>query len=880
LTNGKLNTVILSISVIILLLSVTSCSTKKNTWTRRAYHNVTCHYNVFFNGMVSLEEGEKLLSEKAVDNYNKVLMVYNYGTKEDAVIVNPKMDRTIKKASIGIQRHSMPFGGEEKVKWVRDSYLMMGIAHFYKHDYTSARRVFDYVAKEYQSSPIHYEAILWLARTSIQTEQYERAEASLNVLQSKQDETDFPYNVEKGIPLVYADFYLSRDNYNAAYPYLERGIELASDHDVITRVYFILGQINQLDKEFNTATSNYAKVVKRNPPYKMAFEAQMNMAQCYDEGTGDSKHINKVLLKMAKETKNAEYLDQIYYALAQVATTDNKDTLVIYYLKKSVSTSVSDAFQKTESSLELADIYFDDGNYQFAQAYYDTASMSLPQNYPDYTAIMNKTKILSQLVDQIQTITLQDSLQTIAKMNTADLYAMIDKLIEEYDKKQERIAEEIELGGGTQFVDMSRGRTDNALGGGGWYFYNTTAISRGRNEFIRKWGDRKLEDNWRLTDKRMMMQSFEQDLTDEGVITENDSIIIVNTNPHDRGFYLQNIPLTDEQLAVSDSTIIEAYNLLAYLYLEELQDTTLALNTYLEFQRKYPNNKYRLESWYALYKIYLSKVNNSEADFYSNLIISNFPESNYAKVILDPDYFIKLSNQQNEASILYEKTFKAFGREQYYRVINYANEAIELFPEDTTLVPKFMYLRAISLGAVDVADTLYSSLVSLVKTYPSSSITPLAKSVIQTLQVEYGIGVTEGTINQETGESTELESIYTFNPNEMHLVIIVVQSPDINISALKVRISDFDKKYFRLKSLRVKSLMLDDSQTIVTIGNFENKDNAANYFLALNNDEYVLSGLQNKDFLLFSISVSNYPLFYRDKNVSSYDTFFEKNYKN
>jgi len=151
---------------------------------------------------------------------------------------------------------------------------MMGIAHFYKHDYTSARRVFDYVAKEYQSSPIHYEAILWLARTSIQTEQYERAEASLNVLQSKQDETDFPYNVEKGIPLVYADFYLSRDNYNAAYPYLERGIELASDHDVITRVYFILGQINQLDKEFNNATSNYAKVVKRNPPYKMAFEAQ------------------------------------------------------------------------------------------------------------------------------------------------------------------------------------------------------------------------------------------------------------------------------------------------------------------------------------------------------------------------------------------------------------------------------------------------------------------------------------------------------------------------------------------------------------------------------------------------------------------------------
>ena len=829
--------------------------------------------------MVSLNEGEALLNEKVEDDYNDVLRVYNYGTKKEALGLYPKMDRTIKKASIGIQRHSMPFGGEEKVKWVKNSYLMMGMAHFYKHDYTSARRVFDYVAKEYQSSPIHYEAILWLAKTSIQTEHYEKAEASLNLLQSKLDETDFPRNVEKEIPLVYADFYLSRGNYNAAYPYLERGLELATDHDLITRIYFILGQINQLDNEFSNASSNYAKVIKRNPAYKMQFEAQMNMAQCFNEGAGDSRQINKVLLKMAKETKNAEYLDQIYYALAQVAMIDNKDTLVIHYLKKSVSTSVQDDFQKTESALELADIYFDNGTYTSAQAYYDTASMSLPREYPDYDAIMNKATVLSQLVVQIQTITLQDSLQTIARMDTAELYAMINNLIEEYEKEQEKIAEEEELAGGTQFIDNSRSKPDQALGGGGWYFYNSAAMGRGRNEFKKKWGDRKLEDNWRLTDKRMMMQSFESDLTNEEIITENDSAIIMTTNPRDQAYYLQNIPCTPEQLAASDSTIIEAYHLLAYLYLEELKDTTLALDTYLTFQREYPDNKYRLESWYALYKIYLSRENDTEADFYRNLIVSNFPESDYAKVILDPDYFIKLSNQQNEAAKLYEKTFKAFNREQYYRVINYADQAVELFPEDTTYVPKFLYLRAISLGAVDVADTLYISLVSLVGKYPSHSITPLAQSVIQTLQTEYGIGVTEGTNNQVAGNSAASESIYKFNPDQMHLTFIVAQSEDVNINALKVRISDFNKKYFRLKSLRVKSLMLDDKQTIITVGNFENKDEADNYLLALSNDEYVVSGLQNKDFLVFSISVSNYPLFYRDKNVASYSAFFEENYK-
>ncbi len=859
-----------------LLLFINSCSTKKNTWTRRAYHNVTCHYNVYWNGMVSLDEGISLLQEKVVDDYNKVLRVANYGTKADATIVNPKMDRTIKKASIGIQRHSMSFGGKEYVKWVKDSYLMMGIAHFYKQDYTSARRVFDYVAKEYESTPISYEAILWLARTFIQTERYEKAEASLNLLQSKLKDENFPRNVEKEIPIVYADFYIARGDYNSAYPYLERGLELATDNNIITRIYFILGQISQLDHEYNKAMAYFSKVVKKNPPYKMAFEAQMNIAQCYGEGSGDSKQINKVLLKMAKEDKNKEYLDQIYYALAQIATSDSKDTLVIYYLKKSVSTSVSDPVQKTTSSLELADIYFDDGVYQNAQAYYDTAAMSLPKDYPDYDKIMNKTTVLSQLVVQIQTIALQDSLQTIALLDTADLYTMVDSLIANYEKEQEKIAEERENGGGTQFVDMTRNKPGQPLGGG-WYFDNPTALGRGRTEFIKKWGDRKLEDMWRISDKRSMMQSFEEDLTDEEEITQSDSVIMVVTNPRDRAFYLQHIPRTPEQLAVSDSLIIDAYNLLAYLYYEDLKDTTLALDTYTEFQKKYPDNKYRLESWYALYKIYTGYGNSEEANFYKGLIVSNYPESNYAKVLLDPDYFIKLSQQLNEAAKLYEKTFKAFNREQYYRVITYSDQAVDLYPDDTALMPKFLYLRAISLGAVDVADTLYSSLISLVQQYPTSSVAPMAKSVIKTLQVEYGIGLPEGATAASL-EATTRESIYKFNAEEMHLVLIVVKSEDVNISALKVRISDFDKKYFRLKRLRVKSLMLDDLHTIITIGNFDSKDEAGNYLLALQNDEYVVSGLQNKDFEVYSISASNYPLFYRDKDIEMYKEFFENNY--
>ncbi len=282
-------------------LAVSSCSTKKNTWSRRLYHNMTCHYNVFWNGKNSLYDGAEALQQKVNDNYKEVLRVYNYGTMQEAQSLNSQMDRAIEKASIGIQRHSMYFGGKEYNKWVKVSYLMMGEAHFYKQDYTSARRVFDFVSKQYSDDPIQYEGYLWLAKTYIQTERFEKADAVINYLQSKKDESNFPRKVAQEMPFVIADYYLAQKKYNEAYPYLERCLEVGNKRDMITRVDFILGQINQLDGDLEKASYYYNRVIKRNADYRMAFEAKMNLAKSYDQTTGDSKTIVKTLPKMAKE---------------------------------------------------------------------------------------------------------------------------------------------------------------------------------------------------------------------------------------------------------------------------------------------------------------------------------------------------------------------------------------------------------------------------------------------------------------------------------------------------------------------------------------------------------------------------------------------------
>jgi len=866
------------------ILFTFSCSTKKNTWSRRAYHRLTCHYNVFWNGIMSLDQGVDNLDQKVVDDYSKILRVYNYGDKKDAKQLTPKMDRAIKKASIAIQRHSMIYGKKQKIKWVADSYLLMGKAYFYKQEYTSARRVFKFIYTQYKYFPIHYDGLLWLAKTNIETAYFQKAEAELNLLTSKQDKPDCLNNVYRRIPLVTADFYLAQEQYNKAYPYLERALELAKNSYMKARIEFILGQIDQKQGDFERAASNYKKVIKRNPPFKMAFEAKLNIAKCYTGNSGNSEEIVKVLKKMAKDAKNKEYLDQIYYALADIALKNNNDTLAVNYLQQSVSASTNNRKQKAVSSLKLADLYFNKGSYIPAQAYYDTAVSFLPVDFPNKKRIQNKALVLSTLVQHLETIHTQDSLQKLSKMDSTSLYALIDQKIVDYRELQQQkqeAAQQLQDEGGTQFVTMGGKNPGIPLGGGGsnWYFYNATTKTRGYSEFLKKWGRRKLEDNWFLSDKRQIMSSFGQESAATDTTRSDSANVTGQNNPESRAFYMKNLLKTDAEFHTSDSLMIDAYNKLGFLYIEELNDTTNALKIYLKFQERFPDNRFRLEAWYALYKIFKSKKDTEKKDHYKKLILSYYPKSNYAKVIVDPNYFVKLASSQNKAAQLYEKTYNAFSKGEYLRVIAYADRGLEQAENDTALTPRFLYLKAIARGKVNVPDTLYTALKLLVKEYPQSAVSPMSRNLMQTLSELYGIGDTLAGKKGNNAIAKE-KNPYVYEPNTPHFTMLVVLGDKVKVRPLKVRLSDFNRKYFRMKSLHVKSLLLDNQRTLITVGNFRNKDDAANYYTALKGDEYVFSGVDPKGYFFYTISMKNYPVFYRDKNIEVYKKFWKKYYGN
>ena len=100
--------------------------------TRRAYHNLTAHYNAYFNGNEAVKNGVMTLEQAHKDNYTQIISIFPLGEKKDGQSVIPDMDRAIEKAGKVIAKHSMEFKGVQYVKWIDDAYFMIGRANFYK----------------------------------------------------------------------------------------------------------------------------------------------------------------------------------------------------------------------------------------------------------------------------------------------------------------------------------------------------------------------------------------------------------------------------------------------------------------------------------------------------------------------------------------------------------------------------------------------------------------------------------------------------------------------------------------------------------------------------------------------------------------------------
>ena len=844
---------------------VISCTTEKNTLVNRTFHNVTARYNGYFHANLNLTNGIDQLERGHEDNLDELIPVYPYGDENARKGVYANMDKAIKKATKVIARHSMIHkvkGVKEKremCNWVDDSYFVIGKAHYFNNDLGSALETFEFMKENFEYLPIKYDASIWAIKTLI--DQNEIADANVIIMELDEDKA-FPKKKKGEYAAVKAKYYLATEEYSEAAKQLETAIIHTRKKSYRIRFTYLLAQLSEELGDKESAVKYYEAVIKLNPPYEYAFNAKINMASAFSGN--DASEIKKVLNKMLKDEKNKEYQDQIYYALGDLELKEGNQTEAIDMFTLSANKSVGNMKQKSLSYLKLAELYFADPNYIMAQAYYDSCVAVLPKDFPDFESLVEKKKSLTELVEYYETIAYEDSVQKIANMSEDDRNAFIDNIIEDYQIEQERLKEEQEKNDLLTLNDT--GDPAANTGSGEWYFNNPTAISYGRTEFAKIYGQRKLEDNWRRSNKQST-GNFENPDVASNSTSEDGELDFSNDPKASRDYYLENVPLDDSMKLASNEKIIESYYRLGMVYLERLNDFPMATQTFEEMLKRYESTPYSKQAYYILYRTYKQQGNISKSDIYKGKIMSEFPNSDYAKIISNPNYMKEQEELAKEGDRRYKELFQHFAQGNYDHVVK-EGELVYNKYKDAPIGPDVFFLMAMAKGHLLKDREAFKKELQEVKVrYPEHRVATDAQTVINRLNGQQKIE------KSELIEKKEAEGPYNFNMMDPHYFCIMVNSKEVNINDLKTNLSDFNKQYFSLLPLKVKSMMWEGDYHLVMVTNIPDGTKGTQYYKAIRSEEF-MKPLKDNGSVYFVISVPNYAELNKVKTMDQYLEFF------
>lgn len=875
-----------------------SCAGKKNTGLSRAYHNLTARYNVYFNGKEAYNEGVKSIEESHKADYSRILPIFLYQDKEALGSASSNMDRAIEKSSKLITLHSitkkpkMPKGElskkqkafyakKEYCNWIDDGYFLMGRAYFHKEDYYNANKNFEYVNTEYKNDPIRYNSSIWLARSKSEMGYPDDARLILDKLMEEGE--NLPENLYDEYYAIYADTYMQQDKFQETIEMLEKALEYTRKRKIQRRYTYILAQLYQELNDNNKAAKLFAAVIKMNPKYDMAFNAKINLATSYESNSGGSAELVKTLYKLLRDEKNIEFKDQIYFALANIYLKNGDTQKALENYKLSISKSESNNYQKSMSYLAIANIYFDEKKYIESQPFYDSCVTLLSSDYRNYEALKQKSTYLNELAENYNIVQREDSLQQVAKLSPKQRDAFIDDIIDAYKQEQERLAILTQEQNNNSMLYRDEFGTNNNKLGSTFYFYNQSAINFGKSEFRKKWGDRKLEDNWRRKNKSSV-NDWEDDEFDEAV----DSVETQQktSSPTSRQFYLQDLPLTDSLMAVSNKKMEEAQFNVGSVFMIKFEYDNEAINAFEEYIARFPNGELASMVYYYLYRLY--EKNNDELNSlkYKKAIISKFPESVFAKALTNPNYIKEHKNREAKIDKLYKNTYALYLKYNYPEVIANADLALQKY-EESYLIPKFEFLKAMATGKMTSIPKLKEELIKLQKKYATDSVGIFAQKVLNYLEDKTidslltanpdAAIVKREDIKEIQEEIAEVE-IYFFNEEMKHKFVLAIKTEYVDMNRLRFNVINYNLDYFSNFDFKLEEKILNPRIQFLTIGPLSDYSQAMNYYELINLSNEIFEGLDKDNIEHFIISDENYKVLLKNGNLDKYMNFYYEYY--
>lgn len=889
---------------VIVIFFLAACTTEKNTTTSRAYHNMTAHYNVYFNGKESMKSGVSKINNSVNDDFSKVLPIFKSSNPSTAKAATSEMETAIVKGSKLIQSHSITkkpkrrknrsksyieFASREEFNnWIDEAYLLMGQAYFYQHNYTSAVTNFAYIVRKFGDTPTMYDASVWLIRCYTEQERFVEA---YEIIQQMETDEDFPRRLVGDFSAATADYYARQKSYTEGIPFLSAAVKNTPRKTDKLRYQYVLAQWYQETGNQEKASEVFRNLARKNPPYKMAFNAKINAAGTFT-GNGDVDKLKKELRKMLRDKKNLEFRDQIYFAMGNISLKEGDKEKAKKEYTKSASMSVDNLYQRALSCLTLAQIYFDEREYKNAQSYYDSAMVVIDDKYPNYKQISDRHKSLTRLTDNLYSVEREDSLQRLAKMDEATRNNLINKWIQIETEKEAKA----KLADANQMMNRNYYRMNESRFGlsqqqesTAWYFYNPTTVAYGKVEFERLWGKRKLEDDWRRADKRTVAEEMAA-LAEDSVLTADSSAKKIK-DKKTREYYTQDLPMNDSLMAASNLKIRNSLYNAGRIFRTDFSDFPRAIESFESLNTRYPDNVYALSSWYELWDLYTKQPNQEKADYYKNLIISKYPDSKYARYLLNPNYFIEQEAKSDSINRMYQLAFQNYKDGKYADAGKVAENILTLNP-DSIIAPKVKFIKTIADGVASDRNSFGKLLSSYIQTYPKAEPKPLAEKILKLIQdstlVDYQKLVASGYLSDKINNkellpgnqrlADEFGGKFSYDEDLLHYFVIAYpKNSAIDINRLKFDLANYNIDHYTKFDFDIETQNLNNN-TLLVVRSLNDKEQGLIYFRSVIKQRSVFEALKNIKYVNFIASSTNFRAITAEGDYADYLKFFIKNY--
>lgn len=903
----------LLVAVALTASALSSCSPKKNNAATRKYQAFITRYNIYYNGDTHYKETLKEMEDGYQDDYSSLLLIHPAVARGNSKAPQPSgnFDRSIEKAQKAIQLRSIKKKPKKQPgkssdpaykEWMkRDEYnpflhnawLMMGRSQYLNGDFLGAASTFFYISRHFSWLPKTVtEARLWEARSYLAMDWLFEAET---ILRRVKPETDLTDGELKGLYYTSeADLLIKEKEWEKGAEMLRMAIPYVSKPQR-TRLNFLLGQVySRAGKKDLAYKAFQAAGGSSSASYRTKFNARIKQSEVFT-GEDIAKEVG-ALRRMTRYDRNKEYLDQIYYAIGNLYLSRRDTTKAIENYELAVEKSTRSGIDKAMAQLTLGGLYYDRRLYAKAQPCYSEALPLIPDNYPDYAVLKRRSDVLDELAVYSQNVELQDSLLRLAAMPPEQQMKVIEKLIADLKEKEKK---EAEAAAREEFL-ANRGQDglqdqNNQVftmnnGDDSWYFYNTATKNAGRTEFQRRWGNRKLEDDWRRRNKQTFsFNDFGADTTsgekapEEGnvpadsVAAPDQEAMQKENDPHFPEYYLKQIPKTDLEKQTANDIIQEGLYNMGVILKDKMEDFPAAETEFETLLRRYPDNIYRLDAYYNLYLMFMRAGEMAKAERYRQLILTEFPDTKYGLALRDPDYIGSLRRMQEMEGQLYDQALDAYLDNDNAEVHALYSTVSKDFPL-SKLMPKFMFLEALSYVTDRKPEEFKKTLMEMLERYPNTDLTEFASSYLKGLaqgrKLQHGVSNMRGMLwdtrlgnDSIPSDTTELK--FDLDPSQQQLLVLLFPTDEINPNALLFEVARHNFSSFVVKDFDLEQMNFGRLGLLIIKG-FENVNEINHYLKVMNSSTQLELPPQVRPVV---ISVKNFDTLLR--GGGSFDEYFK-----